>query len=116
MVKGADVASRAEGRRIRRRINYIGHIREQLQDLSGFDSLANELIQNAAAARPESAAARGASSWHIRPVVPGKIELPVLRLACACDGGSGRLDDRRTAGQGPGNSGGWRIRAWEAPY
>ena len=36
-----------EGKRIRRRIDHLGHIRERLQDLTGFDTLANELIQNA---------------------------------------------------------------------
>jgi hypothetical protein len=41
------LATEAKGRRIGRRIDYIGHIRERLQDLSGFDTLAHELIQNA---------------------------------------------------------------------
>ena len=35
------------GRRIARKIDYVGHIRERLADLAGFDTLANELIQNA---------------------------------------------------------------------
>jgi len=41
------VTEKNEGTRIRRRIDHLGHIRERLQDLTGFDTLANELIQNA---------------------------------------------------------------------
>jgi hypothetical protein len=36
-----------QGKRLGRQVNYLGQIRDRLQDLTGYDTLAHELIQNA---------------------------------------------------------------------